>query len=104
MSDKYKYVQAEMDACQWFKNGDHPNDKTGQADEEGKVVRRFRHPDVSGEAVCSHCGHRAHDHGWIDTSDGGQSVCPGDWVVTTPTGGYQVYRAKDFPRLFEKVK
>lgn len=96
-------VQIEVDACQWFKNGDHLNDESGPTDKEGEVVRRFRRPDVNGCMVCTHCGRTAHDHGWIDTPSGGQTVCPGDWVVTMPTGEYRVYPDRDFRRLFAQV-
>lgn len=85
---------------QWFKNGDHPDDysRTHEGLEggvarcftpeerkarewEGDVVRYFRHPDVPGETVCS-CGRTMHEHGWIDSGGAGQTVCPGDWVVS----------------------
>ena len=75
----------------WLRNGDHPGDALGELlddpmggppDErlEGKVVRFFRSPDYPGEEV-HECGHRWHDHGWLDFPDGGETVCPGDWVV-----------------------
>lgn len=92
-------------ADQWHKNGDHPEDyaKPVQGyeggnpityssqhqrvnDWEGQVVRRYRHPDVPDAAVCKHCGHTMHDHGWIDAPKGGHTVCPGDWVITGVKG------------------
>lgn len=92
-------------ADQWFKNGDHPDDGTEVFPErntpglpstfsplytgeyagqrlEGKVVRYFRHPSVGGERPCDHCGVRMHEHGWIDTKEGGHTVCPGDFIIT----------------------
>jgi len=82
------------DATQWFKNGDHQEDGderfTSGAFEgekfEGKVVRYFRHPDVSGEKQCRHCFSRMHVHGWIDTLEMGHRVCPGDWIITGVNG------------------
>lgn len=63
---KYKAIQPEMDACQWFKNGDHPNDNSGHDDKEGAVVRRFRHPNVCGDALCSHCDRPAAMRGILE--------------------------------------
>lgn len=79
-----------VEATQWFKNGDHPEDgdetfvdSAGVTQRcEGKVVRYYRRPDVSGEEVCEHCGHTMHEHGWIDNGD--CVVCPGDYTITTP--------------------
>lgn len=78
-------------AHQWFKNGDHPDDKSVPLSistenrlteylSEGKVVRRFRHPNIPGEEVCSACGSTRDHHGWLEGGD--NSVCPGDYVVT----------------------
>lgn len=72
-----------IEAHQWFKNGDHPEDGT---EGEGKVVRYFRHPDVPGASVCQHCGKAMRVHGWIDTLEGGHIVCPGDWIITGVAG------------------
>lgn len=86
---------------QWFKNGDHPQDysRTHEGLDggvwrifppeerkargwEGDVVRYFRHPDVPGDTVCDACGSTMHEHGWLDSGDSGQIVCPGDWIVS----------------------
>lgn len=96
----------EVDATQWFKNGDHPLDACelikpdpakGQDFEpfmsEGKIVRYFRRPDVPGEKPCEHCGLTMHVHGWIDTKEGGHIVCPGDWIITGVAG--ERYPCKD---------
>src|SRR5262249_60928069 len=100
-----------IEATQWFKNGDHPDDNcvpvrlretfdpddirkhTGELVQdpvsgeayflcEGAVVRYFRRPDVSGDKSCQFCNRIMNDHGWIDTLEGGHIVCPGDWVIT----------------------
>lgn len=73
----------------WWKNGDHPNDNVWRPYEdtgkipteprEGKVVRYFRHPQISGESACSTCGIIMNKHGFIDYGDG-IKVCPGDYV------------------------
>ena len=90
-----------IDATQWFQNGDHPLDyskdhegfengelRTFTAAErkekawEGDIVRYYRRGDDSSERPCEKCGVRMHEHGWIDTLEGGHVVCPGDWIIT----------------------
>jgi len=84
-----------VDAAEWRKNGDHPNDDcdifqrpTGQNGKmmdypgEGKVVRYYRNPENSGNNRCVQCGETMHKHGWIDTLEGGHIVCPGDIIIT----------------------
>jgi hypothetical protein len=87
----------EVDAHQWHKNGDHPED--GPADREGKIVRYFRRPEpeYAGAKVHDLCGKVWHDHGWIDTLEGGHTVCPGDWIITGVVG--ECYPCK--PDIFE---
>lgn len=119
---KFKKKPVVIEATQWFKNGDHPKDGTerfpskqvtdnrltgGPKDPrytgefagellEGKVVRYFRRPDISGEEVCKHCDLAMHMHGWIDTLEGGHIVCPGDWIITGVKG--ELYPCK--PDIF----
>ena len=83
-----------IEATQWNRNGDHPQDATVSITapngfdypSEGKVVRFFRRPDKPGETPCSHCSRKLSDHGWIDTLEGGHIVCPGDFIVTGTSG------------------
>lgn len=93
-----------IQATQWFKNGDHPEDhapfecggrQPTETDRdryneylqtEGKVVRYYRHPDVPGDKPCEQCGRPHHVHGWIDTLEQGHRVCPGDWIITGVKG------------------
>jgi hypothetical protein len=96
-----------IDAEQWLKNGDHSRDNTQdfiRADGlvfkgEGHVVRYYRRPDDDGERLCQHCGMRMHEHGWIDTLEGGHIVCPGDWIITGVNG--EMYPCK--PDVFAKT-
>lgn len=103
---KYRKKPVVIDATQWFKNGDHPDDACQMVTpdpgsqtqfepfpSEGKVVRYFRRPDIDGRKVCEHCGLIMHVHGWIDTLEGGHIVCPGDWIVTGISG--ERYPVKD---------
>lgn len=113
---KFRKKPIVIEASQWFQNGDHPNDyddeklgfengelRTWTGAEvkangwEGQVVGYFRHPQVSGEKPCEHCGVRMHEHGWIDTKEGGHIACPRDWIVT----GIQNERYPVKPDIFE---
>ena len=91
---KYRKKPVVIEANQWFKNGDHPQDgddvfKDGEfkgEKYEGKIVRYYRTPEEDGERICNHCGYTMHSHGWIDTLEGGHIVCPGDWIITGVKG------------------
>lgn len=92
------HVLAQLEAHAWCRNGDHPQDAcriiTPEPVEpgapavpflsEGEIVRYYRHPDDDGGRECGDCGHRMHDHGWIDQGARGRVVCPGDWIITVP--------------------
>ena len=77
-----------IEATQWFKNGDHPKDHPDghPAYYEGKVVRCWRLPGEPADKVCIFCQKKSIEHGWIDTVQGGHMVCPGDWIITEPSG------------------
>jgi hypothetical protein len=104
---KFRKKPVVIEATQWFKNGDHPEDgpsmfvnEAGDPfPKEGKVVRYFRHPMQSGENTCKHCGDFMQRHGWIDTLEGGHVVCPGDWIITGVKG--ERYPCK--PDIFEQT-
>lgn len=110
-----------IEATQWFKNGDHPMDYPADGhvdpvsgnvytaeymrvrDWEGHVVRRFRRPDVDGAALCEHehCRKPMHDHGWIDTLEGGHTVCPGDFIITGIKGEHYPCKPDIFEATYE---
>lgn len=111
-----------VEATQWFKNGDHPNDydhhRNGfdgevmrtwsgayarQQNWEGDVVRYYRVPHIPGDRECQDCGNKMHDHGWIDTFDGGYTVCPGDWIITTVNGGHYPVKDEILRDTYEEV-
>ena len=87
---KYRKKPVVIEATQWFRNGDHPEDRwTDEGvihpDEgvvEGRVVRYYRNPDDAERRVCEFCGKIMPLHGWIDTIQGGHIVCPCDWIIT----------------------
>lgn len=94
---RFRKKPVEVDADQWFCNGDHPDD--GPADREGKVVRYFRRPEpeYAGDRFHGPCGCTWDRHGWIDTLEGGHTVCPRDWIIT----GVQGERYPCKPDIFE---
>jgi hypothetical protein len=89
-----------LDLHRWWKNGDHPQDDVGKVvpdpvspnsgetyfREEGRIVRYFQRPDVSGGARCPRCDFDFGKHGWIDSGGYGRVVCPGDWVAAVAAG------------------
>ncbi len=115
---QYRKKPVVIDAVQWHKNGDHPLDYANPVDGigggvmvsysaehqkghdwEGQVVRYYRHPEDDGAGLCHHCLAKKHDHGWIDTLEGGHVVCPGDWIIRGVQG--ELYPCK--PDIFEQT-
>lgn len=106
-----------IEAHQWFKNGDHPDDacamvfpdpdSTTQFDpflSEGNVVRYFRRPDVPGDRPCQECERHMHDHGWVDTLEGGHIVCPSDWIITGVRGEHYPIKNEIFRETYEPAE
>jgi hypothetical protein len=120
---KFRKKPVVIEASQWFKNGDHPEDYSQDEDGiengepvkiaaayrrehgwEGSIVRYYRHPDVPGERVCSKCGNTMHVHGWIDTLEDGHNVCPGDWIITGVQGERYPCKPDIFAATYEPVE
>ena len=119
---KYRKKPAVVEATQWFKNGDHPEDYrddvqglengvqrtfTGEyrreMEWEGSVVRYFRHPDIPGDQICSKCSQTMHVHGWIDTLEDGHNVCPGDWIITGVKGEHYPCKPDIFAATYDPL-
>ena len=112
---KYRKKPVVIEATQWFKNGNHPEDDShsipyssmdpnaSSSLSEGKVVRYYRRPDVPGNRPCKHCRHFMHDHGWIDTLEAGHNVCPGDWIITGIKGEHYPCKPDIFEATHEPV-
>jgi len=117
---KYRKKPVVIEATQWFKNGDHPQDYakiveglengemrtwTGAEAQalgwEGQIVRYYRSPVIDGRGTCRHCAQIMHDHGWIDTLEGGHIVCPGDWVITGVAGEHYPCKPDIFAATYE---
>jgi hypothetical protein len=111
---KYRKKPVVIEATQWFENGDHPGDESvvcrdSHGEEyltEGKVVRRFRDPNVLGKSLCgfSQCQKTMHEHGWIDTLEGGHIVCPGDWIITGIQGEHYPCKPDIFEATYDLVQ
>jgi hypothetical protein len=96
---KFRKRPVVVEAHQWFKNGDHPDDGEG----EGKIVRYYRNPLVDGRVQCGYCGGPMMTHGWIDTLEGNLSVCPGDWIITGVHGEHYPCKPDIFRETYEPV-
>lgn len=108
---KYRKKPVVIEATQWFKNGDHPEDRFSPEgvipeDWEGRVVRYFRRPGFSGESLCGlfSCQKRINDHGWIDALEGGHIVCPGDWIITGVNGERYPCKPDIFEATYERIE
>lgn len=108
---KFRKKPVVIEASQWFKNGDHPQDgdevfTSGEFEGEkyeGKVVRYYRRPDIPNRQ-CEECSHTMHHHGWIDTLEGGHIVCPGDWIITGVRGERYPCKPDIFAETYEAVE
>lgn len=112
---KYRKKPIVIEATQWLKNGDHPEDNCDMFDYpdkdgnifqrpgEGKVVRYYRTPKLDGQNECQKCGQIMHNHGWIDTLEGGHIVCPSDWIITGVAGEHYPCKHIIFQQTYEKV-
>ncbi len=118
MSNKYRKKPVVIEATQWLKNGDHPEDDCFRRFEdtglipasarEGAVVRYYRSPSIDGRVNCHKCTDIMHNHGWIDTleggNDGAQVVCPGDWIITGVQGEHYPCKPGIFEATYEPVE
>lgn len=120
---KYRKRPVVIEATQWFKNGDHPDDYSedhiGFEDGmprvftpvfrremgwEGGLVRYYRVPGEDGARVCKLCTKTMFYHGWIDTLEGGHVVCPGDWIITGVKGERYPCKPDVFAATYEPVE
>jgi len=120
---KFRKKPVVIEATQWFKNGDHPLDYSSEQSGfqngrlisipaehrrannwEGDIVRYYRHPNVDGGMECKHCEQIMHEHGWIDTLEGGHIVCPGDWIITGVKGEHYPCKPDIFEATYERVE
>ena len=85
---KYRKKPIEVEATQWFKNGDHPEVTMSE---------------TSGfSSNCSQCGRIISDHGWGDALDE-PVICPGDWIITDANGELSSCKPAIFEQTYEAV-
>ncbi len=107
---KFRKKPIVIEANQWWKNGDHPQDSLAprypqiEGEYEGLLVRYYRRPNDSGERACEECGQIMHLHGWIDTREGGHIVCPGDWIITGIKGEHYPCKPDIFEVTYEPME
>lgn len=106
----YSALHPVLEAIQWFKNGDHPDDHVINNINSGRVVGRLVHR--TPEMQCKGCGNPASAHGKLLRPTPGETittVCPGDYVQTFRdlkgrTLGHKVWKQKLFEQFFTLAK
>jgi len=107
---KYRKMPVVIEAWQWHRNGDIPYDNScpispeNPSLSEGDIVRYYRRPTVPGQKQCRMCQRQMHDHGWVDTPEGGHIVCPGDWIIKGIAGEFYPCKPNIFEATYEAVE
>jgi len=109
---KYKRKSGVVDAIQWFKNGDHPEDNSKLVCPEKGSITQFEPYLTEGEVVghyynreddygdCLFCVASIQAHGWMDI---GFIVCPGDWIITEKDGRRYPLAPDIFKAEYEEI-
>lgn len=110
----YSALLPVMEANQWFKNGDHPEDRTIHGLNTGRIVGRVSDSLANVEVVCNLCDKPFINHGSINDkvyqgASDDNMVCPGDYIITNRredgrVSGYSVYRQQLFEFFYGKYK
>jgi len=93
---KYRKKPVVIEAEQWFQVSEY-------VEGQKRDVGYFRRPDVEGTTICQYCGRTMHEHGWIDTLEGGHIVCPSDWIITGIAGEKYPCKNDIFLATYEAV-
>lgn len=96
IAKKYRKKPVVIEAYQWFKVSDFKEN-------EERDVDYYRTPDMDGQTDCAYCSGIMHNHGWIDTLEGGHIVCPGDWIITGVKGEKYPCKPDIFAATYEEV-
>jgi len=92
----YAKLPVQVVAFQWFAHD--------LEEPENDLVRYFRRPDVCGPTKCKKCEYIFHNHGWIDTEEGGHIVCPGDWIIKGIADEFYPCKPRIFEITYKKVE
>lgn len=105
--DKYRKRPIVISAERWFKVSYDREAGHGSKPEDSPIyhlqVGYFRLPAVGGMTKCKRCGDIMHNHGWIDTLEGGHIVCPGDWIIEGIKGEFYPVKDDIFNLTYEKI-
>jgi len=96
MIKKYRKKPVVIEAYQWYKVSNY---------EEGvqRVVDYYRTPELDANKKCKSCGDIMHNHGLIDTLEGGHIVCGGDWIIKGVKGEFYPCKPDIFEMTYEEV-
>lgn len=105
---KFRHRPIVVDAIQWFKNGDHPEDNCDTLIingkpvlNDGEIVRRYYGVYAEHIGKCLECHRAYNDHGKVDTGEDVVKVCPGDWIVKNLDGFHTPIEPGLFEQLYE---
>jgi hypothetical protein len=104
--EKYRKRPAIIEAEQWFEVTYDVEAGPGPMDFPvyHLGVGYYRTPDINGQVKCKHCGIIMHNHGWIDTLEGGHIVCPNDWIIKGIVGEMYPCKPDIFKKTYERVR
>ncbi len=104
--ERYRKKPVIIEAEQWFKVTYDREAGHGIEPEDMPIyhlsVGYYRTPTCDGQVECKYCGEIMHNHGWIDTLEGGHNVCPGDWIIKNVEG--EIYPCKSVPDMASPTK
>jgi len=92
-AEQWKNVTYDREAGHGIRPEDMPIHHLG--------VGYYRTPEIDGQDKCKYCDIIMHDHGWIDTIEGGHIVCPEDWIIKGIEGEFYSCKPKIFQKTYE---
>lgn len=111
---KYRKRPVVIEAFQWFKKGDHPEDncETIHPNPDNNVhLKSFlsenefiEYYGFGRNKICKICNKSLYHHGCIRTLEGKHIVCPGDYIITGIQGEQYPCKPDIFEATYEKVE
>lgn len=95
--EKYRKRPIVIEAYPWLKVSEYAAGETRDVD-------YYRTPDLDGDMPCKHCSEIMHNHGWVDTLEGGHIVCPGDFIIKGVQGEFYPCKPDIFEKTYEKIE
>lgn len=107
MIKKYRKKPVVISAKQWFKVTYDREAGHGITPEDMPIyhlqVGYYRTPELDGQHKCMYCNDIMHNHGWVDTLEGGHIVCPKDWIIIGIAGERYPCKPDIFEATYEEV-